>query len=157
MNKARITMEGIASNLDLSDAVLDLAHRYFCYYRKRDKVPDENKRIAEFMIIVLFWIKIITQALRKKKSEDESIRKVVVQQKTYICSKCGLGFGTKLDLRLHECEKKEIEPKKRKVPLSSFLRPKLKDDLETLEEITHNKKKQYMLVYSCLCNKQQLT
>ena len=52
-NKARITMEGIAGSLDLSEEVLDLAHRYFCYYRdNRSKVTEESRRIAQCIIIV---------------------------------------------------------------------------------------------------------
>ena len=52
-NKARITMDGVTGSLALSEEVLDLAHRYFCYYRdNRSKVTEESRRIAQCIIIV---------------------------------------------------------------------------------------------------------
>lgn len=52
-NKARNTMDGITKTMDLSDAVLDLAHRYFCFYRdNKSKLTDEPKRIAQCLILV---------------------------------------------------------------------------------------------------------
>ena len=52
-NKARITMDGVTGSLDLSEEVLDLAHRYFCYYRdSRSKVTEESRRVAQCLILV---------------------------------------------------------------------------------------------------------
>ena len=46
-------MDGITKTMDLSDAVLDLAHRYFCFYRdNKSKLTDEPKRIAQCLILV---------------------------------------------------------------------------------------------------------
>lgn len=46
-------MDGITRNLDLSEAILDLAHRYFCYYRDyKNKLTEEPKRIAQCLILV---------------------------------------------------------------------------------------------------------
>lgn len=61
-------MGRIVRNLDLSDAVLDLGHRYFCYYRDlKDKVIDMPRREAQCLIL----------ALRRKKEEGMKVLKQV--------------------------------------------------------------------------------
>lgn len=46
-------MERIVRNLDLNDAVLDLAHRFFCVYRDiRNKVNNMPAREAQCLILV---------------------------------------------------------------------------------------------------------
>lgn len=51
--KALADMQRVGNNLDLSDAVVDLAHRYFCLYRDRhEKVNFEYARIAHCLIFV---------------------------------------------------------------------------------------------------------
>lgn len=50
---AHYDMERIVRNLDLNDAVLDLAHRFFCIYRDlRNKVNNMPAREAQCLILV---------------------------------------------------------------------------------------------------------
>lgn len=63
---ARFDMARIVSNLNLSEAILDLGHRYFCFYRDlKDKVVEMPRREAQCLIL----------ALRKKKEEGYKILK----------------------------------------------------------------------------------
>lgn len=51
---AHYDMERIVRNLDLNDAVLDLAHRFFCIYRDlRNKVNNMPAREAQCLILVV--------------------------------------------------------------------------------------------------------
>lgn len=79
--------------------------------------------------------------MRRIKNAGESIYKEKTTEQKFVCPKCQLSFGNKLDLQLHDCEKKEVQPKKQLPPLSSKLRPKLKDDLDRLRVITQYDKK----------------
>ena len=46
-------MQRIGNSLSLEDAVIDLAHRYFCYYRDaNEKVYSENVRIVQCLVLV---------------------------------------------------------------------------------------------------------
>lgn len=64
-------MQRIASALNLTDAVTDLGHRYFCYYRDSlDKVTDMPKREVQCLIL----------ALRKKREEMASVLKQHVKE-----------------------------------------------------------------------------
>ena len=47
-------MQRIASALNLTDAVVDLAHRYFGFYRDSlEKVNDMPKRVVQCLILVI--------------------------------------------------------------------------------------------------------
>ena len=59
-------MARIVANLNLSEAILDLGHLYFCYYRDlKDKVVEMPRREAQCLIL----------ALREKREEEFRILK----------------------------------------------------------------------------------
>ena len=63
------------------------------------------------------------------------MNRVVYNNAAFTCPICHLVFGTRLDLKLHDCESKEVVEKKKMPPLSLRLRPKLRDELDKLREI----------------------
>ncbi|KAK8798051.1 hypothetical protein JH06_1940 [Blastocystis sp. subtype 4] len=135
---AAFDMQRIASALNLTDAVVDLGHRYFCFYRDSlEKVNDMPKREVQCLIL----------ALRKKREELASVQKQHVKEKSFICPKCNLDFVTERDLRFHQCDadlKNQEEEVRRQaarkkahhqVANAIFKKPVLKDEVQILRDI----------------------
>ena len=78
---AAFDMQRIASALNLTDAVVDLGHRYFCFYRDSlEKVNDMPKREVQCLILVHCSCSYLVQALRKKREELASVQKQHVKE-----------------------------------------------------------------------------
>ena len=136
--RAHFDMKRIGQNLDLSEAVVDLGHRYFCFYRdSKSKVTDMPKREAQCLIL----------ALREKKSEGVSIQKVhakgfaffvcITSRLHFECPQCKMDFPSRLDLLTHQCsaDRSRKQTKERKaVPLIKK-KVELKDELAQLKSI----------------------
>lgn len=149
--KALSTMQHIGASLSLEDAVIDLAHRYFCYYRDaNEKVYSENKRIVQCLILVCsFLVVIINVGITKNActgcrcDQVESSRVLpswfcVIEcrhARTFTCELCGLDFTTKRDLEFHSCEKKEqVKRETPKTPQRGVKRPMILRKLLKKEE-----------------------
>lgn len=155
---AAFDMQRIASALNLTDAVVDLGHRYFCFYRDSlEKVNDMPKREVQCLILVHCACSYLVQALRKKREELASVQKqhvkesicqsALITRKSFICPKCNLDFVTERDLRFHQCDaeiKNQEEEVRRQaarkkaqhqVVNAIFKKPALKDEVQILRDI----------------------
>ena len=55
--RALSTMQRIGNSLGLEDAVVDLAHRYFCYCRDaKEKLNRENTCIVQCLVLVCSFL-----------------------------------------------------------------------------------------------------